>query len=195
MSKVRIRQELPTGHSKDGGLPSPIKKLILYFMIHDFFHTKKHQSKIFYELELNDIELMNTLRRSHDTQKPEDPFLIAMSRFDQLAAALGRKKYAPVRGRYNFSAQQRNQCLMDPKQLVLDISKVVNEKNLPQIYRYIYESEELDWLVESRNYGFSSLRNHLLIGINLIVHSYQKGYLNKFLNEVYSNSDEEISPK
>jgi hypothetical protein len=45
---------------------------------------------------------------------------------------------------------------------------------------------------ESRDYGFSSLRTHLLIGANLIVHSYQKGYLDRFLEEVQSSSVEAV---
>jgi hypothetical protein len=54
---------------------------------------------------------------------------------------------------------------------------VVNEKSVYDLYRYIYESEELGWLVETRECGYSSLRTHLLLGANMIVQSYQKGYL------------------
>jgi hypothetical protein len=115
-----------------------------------------------------------------------------MSRFDQFAAKIGRTRYAPVKGRYNIPAQQQNKRLEDTTQLAREISQVVNKKSLNELYNYIYRSDQLDWLVESRGYGFSSLRAHLLNGVNLIVHSYQKGYLNHFLEEVYSSSEEAV---
>ncbi|MHA2232216.1 MAG: hypothetical protein ACXAB4_06980 [Candidatus Hodarchaeales archaeon] len=187
---VRIRKELPKGELEHGGLPLPIKRLVLYFLLHDFFHTRKHRSKIFYELELEKINLMDTLRRSHDESKPEDLILRTMARFDQFAAMFGRKQYTPVKGRYNLQAQQQDRWLEDRQQLARELSKVANEQGVDEVYSYIYASEELDWLVESRNYGFSSLRTHLLIGANLIVHSYQKGYLDCFLAEMHSSSAE-----
>ncbi|MHA2370938.1 MAG: hypothetical protein ACXADX_19155, partial [Candidatus Hodarchaeales archaeon] len=177
LPKVRIRKELPKGKPAHGGLPERIKRLLLYFLLHDFFHTQTHKSKIFYELELNDSVLMDVLRRSHDKDKPTDPVLLIIGRFDQFAAMLGRTRYAPVKGRYNIQAQQRNQRLAEHQQLAREISQVVNEGSIYELYCYIYASEELDWLVESRDYGFSSLRTHLLTGANLIVHSYQKGFL------------------
>jgi hypothetical protein len=175
--KIRIRQALPQGEPRHGGLLKEIQRLVLYFLLHDFFNTAKHPSKIFQELELEDTALMEVLRKSHDKVKPDDPFLRTMARYDQLAAMLGRKRYAPVNDRYNFQAQQKRRRLADQAQLAQEISQVVNEKDVYDLYRYIYESEELDWLVETRECGYSSLRTHLLLGANMIVHSYQKGYL------------------
>lgn len=175
--KIRIRQNLPKGEPAHGGLPEVIQRLLLYYLLHDFFKTEKHPSKIFQELELDDTALMEVLRKSHDKVKPNDPLLLAMARFDQLAAMLGRKRYAPVIDRYNFQAQQDRKRLADRAQLAREISKVVNENSVYELYSYIYKSEELDWLVETRECGYSSLRTHLLIGANIIVHSYQKGYL------------------
>jgi hypothetical protein len=120
---------------------------------------------------------MEILRRSHDKEKPNDPLLRIMARFDQFAASLGRTRFAPVKGRYNLQAQQKDQQLEDRQQIAREISLVVNTQDVHGVYSYIFQSEELAWLVESRKYGFSSLRTHLLIGANLIVHSYQKGYL------------------
>jgi hypothetical protein len=120
---------------------------------------------------------MDILRRSHDKEKLNDPLLWIMARFDQFAASLGRTRFAPVKGRYNLQAQQKDQQLEDRQQIAREISLVVNRQDVHGIYSYIFQSEELAWLVESRKYGFSSLRTHLLIGANLIVHSYQKGYL------------------
>jgi hypothetical protein len=124
------------------------------FFVNDFFHTRKHKSKIYYELELEDTDFMSVLRCSHDKSKPNDPFLLIMSRFDQLAAMLGRQRYAPIKGRYNFQAQRQGQRLEDRRKLAREISQVVNEKSIYELYNYIYASEELDWLVESRDYGF-----------------------------------------
>ncbi|MFQ5979053.1 MAG: hypothetical protein ACE5OZ_13080 [Candidatus Heimdallarchaeota archaeon] len=175
--KIRIRQNLPKGKPAHGGLSEGIQRLLLYYLLHDFFKTAKHPSKIFQEIDLDDLDLMEVLRKSHDKVKPDDPFLQTMTRYDQLAAMLGRKRYAPVNDRYNFQAQQNRKRLPDRAQLAREISQVVNEKSVYELYRYIYESEELDWLVETRECGYSSLRTHLLIGANMIVHSYQKGYL------------------
>ncbi len=122
---------------------------------------------------------MEVLRRSHDRKKPIDPLLPIMAQFDQFAASLGRIRFAPVKGRYNLQAQQKDHQLEDRQQLAKEISQVVNTQDVHGVYSYILASEEPDWLVESRKFGFSSLRTHLLIGANLIVHSYQKGYLSE----------------
>ncbi|MFQ5979749.1 MAG: hypothetical protein ACE5OZ_16590 [Candidatus Heimdallarchaeota archaeon] len=193
--QVRIRKELPKGEPAHGGLPAPIERLLLYFLLHDFFHTCKHLSKIFYELELKDTALMDGLRRSHDKSKPDDLFLLTMSKYDRFSTIFGRKRYAPVKGRYNIPAQQQEQRFEDRQQLARELSQVVNNQSVHEVYRYIYASEELGWLVESRKHGFSSLRTHLLIGANLIVHSYQRGYLDSFLDAMHSSNAETLPPR
>lgn len=59
--QVKIRKGLP--HQ----LPDHIRQLLRYAMLHDFVHTSRHKSKIYVEVEVEDLEL---LRQRHASLKP-----------------------------------------------------------------------------------------------------------------------------
>jgi len=52
--------------------------------------------------------------------------------------------------------------------------KEVSETNIWNLYKYIYKSNEFGLLNESMNYGHTTLKNHLLIIVNLIVQDFKK---------------------
>ncbi|MFX0172505.1 MAG: hypothetical protein ACFE9L_11340 [Candidatus Hodarchaeota archaeon] len=158
--RVKIRKGLP--HK----LPSNIQQLIRYAMLHDFVHTSKHKSKIYVELEVEDLDL---LRQHHDFSKNK---LVQMfQRYDRLASSMTRKVRSPRTNRYTWEAKGT----IDFELLVQVLTS--HEKNIWRLYTYIYESRELQQLSESLDYGHSSLRYHLLLIVNLIVQDFLKGTL------------------
>ena len=57
------------------------------------------------------------------------------------------------------------------QKLAKEVKEVSN--NIWKLYKYIYDSKELDKLNESLEYGHTSLKRHLLIITNLIVQEFQ----------------------
>ncbi|MHA1992902.1 MAG: hypothetical protein ACW97Z_00010 [Candidatus Hodarchaeales archaeon] len=157
--KLRIRKGLPLDLTKEQ------QQLLKYALLHDFYHTSKHQSKIYQEPPLKDKTLVEQLRGHHE--KTTDPIIEKFQYYDRLAASTTRKIRSPIIGRYNWYAKRRLQKI-DFKELAKNIQEVA-ETNIWNFYRYIYNSKVLDMLNESMNYGHTTLRNHLVVIANLIV--------------------------
>ncbi|MHA1331585.1 MAG: hypothetical protein ACTSR2_10955, partial [Candidatus Hodarchaeales archaeon] len=162
--KLGIRKGLPLKLTEEQ------QGLLKYALLHDFFHTEKHQSKIYQEPPLEDIKLLEKLRQHHD--KTEDPLIKKFQYYDRLAASITRKIRSPIISRYNWQAKRMLQKI-DFTRLSKEI-KEVSEKNIWNLYRYIYESKELALLNESMDYGHTSLKKHLLIIANLIVQDFKQ---------------------
>jgi hypothetical protein len=160
--KLRIRKGLPLK------LTPLQKQLLEYSLLHDFFHTPKHQSKIHYEPLIIDQKLVDRLRNHHN--KTNDPIINKFQYYDRLAASITRKIRSPIISRYNWQAKRKLKKI-DFKQLAKNIQEVANT-NIWNLYSYIYNSKELRVINESMNYGHSSLRNHLLVIANLIVQTF-----------------------
>ncbi|MCH8906147.1 MAG: hypothetical protein IH840_03575 [Candidatus Heimdallarchaeota archaeon] len=74
--KIKIRKGLPSN------LPRAIQDLILYELLHDFYVTRLHPSKIYVEPDIQNQDLKTMLQRSHD---PTDDILIKVNkRYDGL---------------------------------------------------------------------------------------------------------------
>ncbi|MHA1353714.1 MAG: hypothetical protein ACTSR1_00880 [Candidatus Heimdallarchaeota archaeon] len=58
-------------------------------------------------------------------------------------------------------------------QLVKEIEE--RQHSAYKLYNYIYNSQELTRIVESMTYGYNSLRNHLLLMVNLAINNYHQG--------------------
>ncbi len=157
---LRIRKGLPHNLTKD------IKKLLWYALLHDFVNTPKHKSKIYIEPNLDGIAY---LRNHHD--KTEDSFIQLFQKYDHLAAMITRKIRSPRTNRYNWSSNSN----IDFEKLATQIKEVAS--NIWKLYDYIYQSKELEQLNESLQHGHTSLRNHLLVIVNLIVHDFQRNEL------------------
>ncbi|MHA1213996.1 MAG: hypothetical protein ACTSPG_01745 [Candidatus Hodarchaeales archaeon] len=162
--RLRIRKGLPLE------LKEEQQELLKYALLHDFFHTNKHQSKIYQEPPLKDEKFVEKLRRHHD--KTEEPLIKKFQYYDRLAASITRKIRSPIISRYNWQAKRKLQKI-DFKKMAKEI-KEVSEKNLWNLYRYIYKSKELGLLNESMNYGHTTIKNHLLIIANLIVQDFRQ---------------------
>ncbi len=162
--KLRIRKGLPLKLTKGQ------QELLQYALLHDFFHTTKHHSKIYVEPPLKDEKLVNRLRSHHD--QTDDPLIKTFQYYDQLAARITRKIHSPIIGRYNWQAKRELKKL-DFKKLAQKITEV-KQQNIWNLYRFIYESKELRLLTESMNHGHTALRNHLLVIANLIVQDLDK---------------------
>ncbi|MFW9916439.1 MAG: hypothetical protein ACFFGZ_12610 [Candidatus Thorarchaeota archaeon] len=154
--KIRIRKGLPRF------LPKELQRLIQYALLHDFFHTSKHSSKIYVEPELEDLTLIELLRQHHT--ETENELIQQFQRFDRIAAIITRKIRSPRTNRYTWASQAQ----VDFEQLAIQIAEA-NKKGVWELYRFIYTSKELEELNESLEHGHNSLRNHLLLVANLIV--------------------------
>lgn len=67
-----------------------------------------------------------------------------------------------------------------------------------KLYNYIYQSKELTRIVESTDYGFTNLRNHLLLMVNLAINdSYNErlNIINGTISLSVSNRDELVTTK
>jgi hypothetical protein len=159
--KIRIRKGLPLN------LTPTQQEILRYALLHDFFHTPRHQSKIYVEPPLSDEALKSRLRAHHE--QTSDLNIQLVQKYDQIAAGITRKIRSPVRSRYNWKNRQKN-TTFDFLQLAKEIAEKSN--NVWELYRYIYQSSILKELTEAMVYGHSTLRRHLLILANLIVQAF-----------------------
>jgi hypothetical protein len=144
------------------------QQLLKYALLHDFFHTSKHKSKIYQEPPLTDKSLLEKLRNHHE--KTSDPLIQKFQYYDRLAASITRKIHSPIISRYNWQAK-RSLHKINFNILSKDIQEVA-ETNIWNLYYYIYKSKELQLLNESMNHGHTTLRNHLVVIANLIVQDF-----------------------
>ncbi|MFX0125901.1 MAG: hypothetical protein ACFFAE_19930 [Candidatus Hodarchaeota archaeon] len=86
--------------------------------------------------------------------------------YDRLGARITRKFRSLRTNRYNWYANKT----IDFIKLADEIAEVADHPW--KLYEYIYQSKELSHLTESLQHGHTSLRRHLLIVTNLIVHDY-----------------------
>ncbi len=156
--KLRIRKGLPLN------LTPVQQELLRYALLHDFFHTSIHQSKIYVEPPLEDENFVERLGDHHE--KTHDPLISIFQIYDQWAAMITRKIRSPVTSRYTWQAKKMREKI-DFIKLAHEIKEV--STNIWKLYTYIYNSKELKYLTESMNHGHNSLRNHLLVIANLIV--------------------------
>jgi len=164
--KLKIRKGLP--HN----IPIKYQKLIQYALLHDFFHTSRHKSKIYIEPKIDDLELIKLLKNHHE--KSEDSIIVNFQKYDRIAASITRKFRSPRTNRYNWYSKEN----IDFKKLAKEVKEVSN--NIWKLYKYIYDSKELDKLNESLEYGHTSLRSlrkSILLIANLILQDYLKGLI------------------
>ncbi len=160
--KLRIRKGLPLK------LTLEQQKLLKYALLHDFFHTPRHQSKIYQEPQIKDQQLVEKIKKHHE--KTTNPMIKQFQYYDRLAASITRKIRSPIISRYNWQAKKSRRRINFTK-LAKEIQEVA-ETNIWNLYRYMYESKELRLVNESMTYGHTTLRNHLLVIANLIVQDF-----------------------
>ncbi|MFQ5978946.1 MAG: hypothetical protein ACE5OZ_12540 [Candidatus Heimdallarchaeota archaeon] len=107
----------------------------------------------------------------------------SFKKYDRIAAALTRKYKAPRSSRYNWKFQESPQTI-DFHALASQVQKIVDKENVFKLYLFIYQSEELERLNETLEFGHTSLRFHLLLIANMIVRDYLCGHLEEYLAQV-----------
>ncbi|MFX0062407.1 MAG: hypothetical protein ACFFC7_09490 [Candidatus Hermodarchaeota archaeon] len=157
--RVKIRKGLPHNLTKEQ------QEIIKMALLHDFVHTKKHKSKIYKELDLEDKKLVELLRLHHDNTG--NPKIRQIQKYDQIASIITRKVKSHRLDRYNWQAKVK----VDFEALAQEIAEASD--SVWKLYDYIYNSKKLDLLNESLQYGHTSLRYHLLVMANLLVQSFQ----------------------
>ena len=161
--KIKIRKGLP--HN----LPAHVQELIRYGLLHDLYHTRIHQSKMYVEPPLEDKDFMEQLRKHHD--HADNPLINTFKKYDRLAALITRKHRSPTVSRYTWKSVEKEYFVA----LAQRIAGVAT--NVWKLYDYIYKSKELEQLNESLEFGHSSLRFHLVLIANLLVQDYINGLL------------------
>ncbi len=159
--KIKIRKGLPSY------LPERVQKLVKYGLLHDFFHTSSHRSKIYLEPKISDSRFIELLREHHTNT--ENELVKEFQQYDRRSALISRKIRSPINSRYNWKARSE----INFQKLADEIAEA-EQKGVWKLYEYIQSSKELEQLAETLEHGHSSLRNHLLLIANIIVENYLK---------------------
>jgi len=157
--KITIRKKLPTN------LSDAQQKLMIAMLLHDFVHTKNHTSKIYTEVTISD-DYVYQLAKNHHNYEIDDkkiPLLSNLQYYDRFSSSISRKFRWTSTSRYRVSEIEK----IDFNALKREIEK--RQYSLYALYSYVYHSQILNKINEALAYGFSSLKNHLLLMINLYI--------------------------
>jgi hypothetical protein len=160
--KLKLRKGLGPNYPKE------LQRLLIALMLHDFVKTERHPSKIFKEINIEDEEIREACLNHHNGEESENNLLPIIKYYDHLASRITRKKPYKTLTRFDYQNGQ------------IDFQKVAEEIEQGQnsaykLYNYIFNSKELTRVVESMTYGYNSLRNHLLLMVNLAINNYHQG--------------------
>lgn len=155
--KITIRKKLPTNLSDER------HKLMIAMLLHDFVHTENHTSKIYTEVTISDEYVYQLVKNHHNYEidDTEIPLLPTLQYYDRLSSSISRKFRWTATSRYRVSEIEK----IDFNALKREIE--TRQYSLYALYSYIYHSQILNKINEALAYGFSSLKNHLLLLINL----------------------------
>jgi len=160
--EIRIRKMLPK-------LSDVQEKLLTAILLHDFVHTEKHRSKIYHEVDIIDEEVckLAKIHHNYNFDERELPLLSTLQYYDRLSAIISRKFRWTASSRYRTDVQEE----IDFDKLRKEIAS--RQYSLYALYAFIYNSQMLDKVNEALKYGFSSLKNHLLLMVNLYIDDLQ----------------------
>jgi len=160
--KLKLRKGLGPNYPKE------LQRLLIALMLHDFVRTERHPSKIFKEITIEDEEIREACLNHHNGEESKNNILPIVRYYDYLASYITRKKIFKTMTRYD--AQNGK---IQFKELAKEIEE--RQQSAYKLYNYIYHSKELKRIVESMTYGYNSLRNHLLLMVNLAINNYHQG--------------------
>ena len=155
---ITIRKMLPK-------LSETHQELLLAFLLHDFVHTERHSSKIYNEVDIHD-EFVYQLVKNHHNYELDDkkiPLLTTLQYYDRLSSSISRKFRWTAKSRYRISELEK----IDFSALKREIE--TRQYSLYALYSYVYKSRILSKINEALSYGFSSLKIHLLLMVNLYI--------------------------
>lgn len=156
--KIKIRKKLPKFSETQ-------EKLLIGFLLHDFVHTEKHNSKIYTEVEISDEFVFELAKNHHNYHIDERkiPLLPTLQYYDRLSSSISRKFRWMATSRYRVSEIEN----IDFDALKKELE--IRQYSLYSLYSYIFKSQTLNKINEALSYGFSSLKNHLLLMVNLYI--------------------------
>ncbi|WP_048091432.1 hypothetical protein [Geoglobus acetivorans] len=125
--------------------------------------TSKHQSKIYCDVEIKDERVRWLCKNHHENF--DDPELEIIQKYDRWAAAVERRIRFKTFSRYNLTAKSK----IDFEKLKKEIES--RQYSAYALYSFVYNSKELEVIAEDMDYGFTSLRRHLLVMVNLYLSS------------------------
>jgi hypothetical protein len=155
--KIKFRKMLPTN------LSEVQHTLLIAMLLHDFVHTEKHNSKIYAEVTISDDSVYQLARNHHNfhIDDRQRPLLPTLQYYDQLASSISRTFRWTATSRYRVSELDK----IDFDALAKELE--TRQDSLYALYSYVYNSDTLNKINEALSYGFSSLKNHLLLMVNL----------------------------
>lgn len=157
--KIKIRKMLPTNFS------DVMQKLMIAMLLHDFVNTERHPSKIYTEVKISDDYICQLVKNHHNYEidDRELPLLSTLQYYDRFSSSISRK--------FRFSAPSRYRVTETTKIHFDTLKKEIETRqySLYALYSYIYKSQTLNQINEALKFGFSSLKNHLLLMVNLYI--------------------------
>jgi len=166
--KIKFRKMLPTN------LTEIQHKLLIAMLLHDCVHNERHNSKIYVKVELQDDYVSQLVNNHHNYEYDERdiPLLSTLQYYDQFSSSLSRKFRFSTISRYRVSELDK----IDFHSLARDLEH--RQHSLYALYSYIYKSQELKKVNEALMYGFSSLKNHMLLMVNLYLDDHRQSKVN-----------------
>lgn len=154
--KINIRKMLPK-------LSETHETLLIAMLLHDFVNTDRHPSKIYTEVNILDEEVYKLVKNHHnyDNDEKDLPLLSILQYYDRLSSSISRKFRWSVSSRYRVTELEK----IDFEKLKKEIES--RQHSIYALYTYIRKSEVLNKINEALAFGFSSLKNHLLLMVNL----------------------------
>ncbi len=162
--KFKIRKGLGPNY------PERLQKILIALMLHDFVHTEKHLSKIYQQITIEDEEIREACLNHHKKTWSDNQLLPVIKYYDNYAALIRRKIPMQTISRYDHDNGS-----IDFKKLVKEIEE--RQHSAYKLYNYIYQSKELERIVESMVYAKNSLKQHLLLMVNLAING---GYMGTY---------------
>ncbi len=154
--KINIRKKLPK-------LSDVQEKLIIAMLLHDFVSTDRHPSKIYTDVDIINDEVYQLAKNHHNytIDEKDFPLLSLLQNYDRWSAMISRKFRWTAFSRYHVAESEE-----------IDFNALKREIELRQyspfaLYTFIRKCNDLDKINEALTYGFSSLKNHLLLMVNL----------------------------
>ncbi len=157
--KTKSRKMLPTNLSETQ------HTILIAMLLHDFVHNEKHNSKIYTEVTISD-DYVYQLAKNHHNYHIDDkqiPLLSTLQYYDRLSSSISRKFRWTAPSRYRVSELETIAFDTVAKELE------TCQYSLYALYSYVYKSQALNKINEGLAYGFSSLKNHLLLMVNFYI--------------------------
>ncbi len=162
--RIKIRKKLPK-------LSDMQEKLIIAMLLHDFVGTDRHPSKIYTDVDIADEDVFKLAKNHHNYDIDEKDFLwlYLLQHYDRLSAMISRK--------FRWSASSRYR-VTELEKIDFDVLKIEIERRQYSpyaLYTYIRKCQAFDKISEALKFGFSSLKNHLLLMVNLYLDDLKSG--------------------